>query len=106
MTDRDTSLEPIPVTVDPDLADLVPTYLERRRADVTDLRKAVAGRDAATAQTLGHRMKGTGASYGFAEITTTGARIEEAAKNEDFTEVASATDELESLLGRYRIVDT
>jgi hypothetical protein len=55
------------------------------------MRNALAARDFASIQTIGHNCKGTGAGYGFPDISRVGAAIEQAAK-------ASAAADLEEAL--------
>ena len=55
------------------------------------MRNALAARDFASIQTIGHNCKGTGAGYGFPEISSIGSTIEQAAK-------ASSADHLEEAL--------
>lgn len=68
-----------PPDTPPELADLVEGYLERRRGDAAVLLDAARAKSFGVARDLGHRIKGSGAGYGFAPITEIGARIERAA---------------------------
>ena len=68
----------IPVKIDPDLADLIPGYLDNRRADTEKMRAAVAAKDFDVVRVTGHNLKGTGAAYGFEPISTHGAALEQA----------------------------
>jgi len=67
----------------PEVLALVPQYLEGRIQDLQRLSEALAGRDYETIVVIGHKMKGTGASFGFPELTVAGALIESAAKKRD-----------------------
>jgi signal transduction histidine kinase/HPt (histidine-containing phosphotransfer) domain-containing protein len=67
----------------PEVLALVPQYLEGRVQDLQRLSEALAGRDYETIRDIGHKMKGTGASFGFPELTEAGALIESAAKKRD-----------------------
>ena len=55
----------IRVQVDPDLRDVIPAYLEKRRADIVSYEKALAAGDLDCIRAIAHKMKGTGAGYGF-----------------------------------------
>ena len=79
------SLEKIVVTIDPDLEDLIPGYFDNRREDLQLMLEALNGDDYDKIRLTGHSMKGSGASYGFQEITVIGKKIEQAAidKNDD-----------------------
>jgi len=102
------SLEPThaPIDIeieDEDLWELVPEFLANRRRDVDRLRAAVQCGDHATIQRLGHNMKGTGAPFGFQEITHLGAGLETAGRNAGEASAALLTDRLESYLARISV---
>jgi DNA-binding response OmpR family regulator len=73
------------------IAALRPAFLAKRTLDLVKMRNALAARDFASIQTIGHNCKGTGAGYGFPDISRVGAAIEQAAK-------ASAAADLEEAL--------
>ena len=77
------ALERILVRVDARLRAVIPGYLDTRREDVRTLLEAVERSDYETIHALGHKMSGTGGSYGFPRITEIGAAIERAAKERD-----------------------
>jgi len=62
---------------------LVADYLERCRAGLPALKAAIYEDQHAQARVLGHRMKGTGAPYGFSRLTEIGALIERAATDQN-----------------------
>ncbi len=71
------------------MEDVVPAYLDKRRKDVETYRRALAAADFETLRMLGHRMKGTGAGFGFQTLTDIGSAIEEAALRHDTTSIAA-----------------
>ncbi len=83
------TLESTPVLVDPDIADLIPTYLANVRKNVAEIGDLVARGEGDEVRKLGHNLKGTGTTYGFTEISRFGATIESRAREGD---VASAGD--------------
>lgn len=91
------------VTVDPEIADLVPVFLANRGRDVLTLRDALARSDVDALAITGHRLKGVGGGYGFAVVSELGERIEEAALQGDIDLAARATDELGDYLARVRV---
>ncbi|OSM05129.1 Hpt domain-containing protein [Magnetofaba australis] len=93
----------IVVVIDRDLEDIVPGYIENRHKDIEALRKAVEEGDTETANVLGHRMKGSGAGYGFDEITEIGRHIETSAKSNDIDGVKKGVADLESYLQRVEV---
>jgi len=94
----------IVVHVDADLEDLVPGYLANRRADIDALRERLEREDLEPARITGHSMKGTGAGYGFEEITRIGAAIEQAAAAGDRALLGEQIDRLEDYLTRVEVV--
>ena len=94
----------ITVSIDPELEDLVPGFLENRRKDVTTLAVAVHSKDVKTVRLLGHRMKGDGGGYGFQEISTIGEALEQAAIKEDWKLIDEKTEALATFLGQIDVV--
>lgn len=68
------------ILIEPELWDLIPDYLERRHCDVDTLREALERRDYGALHEIGHKLRGSGASYGFAEISRIGRALEQAAE--------------------------
>lgn len=75
--------DPIVVTLDRDLEDLVPLFMARRKADLEALSNALPAADFAAVRKIGHGMTGAGASYGFDRISELGQQLVEAARAED-----------------------
>ena len=92
------------VIVDKDLEPIIPRYLELQRQGLSDLRLAAAGNDAETARLVGHKMKGTGTSYGFPQLTEMGAAIERAALAGDLDEAARLGEAVARFLDNVRVV--
>ena len=96
--------EPIVVWIDdPDLAEMIPSFLENRIRDLAALRGAGAAQDCAAVRRLGHDMKGTGAGYGFDGITRIGAELERAAIRGDLDAIRCAVEELADFLARVEV---
>ncbi|MEZ4416276.1 MAG: Hpt domain-containing protein [Gemmatimonadota bacterium] len=96
--------EPVVVKVDPVIADLVPGYLKARREEVQRISAAVQNADLGELQLIGHRLKGSGAGYGFPDITRLGAAIEDGAGAGDLAAVVRAVRGLVSYLDAVRLV--
>jgi hypothetical protein len=94
----------ITVSIDPDLEDLVPGFLENRRKDAALLARAAQTGDLKTVRLLGHRMKGDGGGYGFLEISEIGEALEQAARREDWKVIAERTNALMAFLARVDVV--
>ena len=59
---------PIP----PELADVIPGYLQRREQDIQDLKVAIEAKDFIKIEKVAHKLKGNGASFGFDKLTEIG----------------------------------
>lgn len=99
-------METVTVLVDKDLESIIPRYFELQRRELDDLARAVAAGDTESARLIGHRMKGTGTSYGFPYLTELGAGIELAAVAEDLTEAERLGNTARDYLESVRVVYT
>jgi PAS domain S-box-containing protein len=93
----------IDVTVNKALQDLLPSYLLRKREDITALNSALEQLDYESIRVLGHSLKGSGGSYGFDKITEIGRQIEMAARNQDPMSIREWTNELSQYLSSITI---
>ena len=94
----------VTISIDADLEELVPGFLENRRKDAAALARAVQCRDVKVVRLLGHRMKGDGAGYGFQEISQIGEALEQAAINEDWKVIAEKTEALTAFLAQVDVI--
>ncbi|MGH8687273.1 MAG: Hpt domain-containing protein [Burkholderiales bacterium] len=92
------------VTVDKDLADLIPVFFKNRQKEVDTLRTALATKDYDQLRHLGHRMKGVGNSYGFARVSEIGKLIEDGARAADPTAIDACIGEYAEYLSRVQVV--
>lgn len=76
------------IAVDAALAPIMPRYLEIRSEELGQLEQAIASGDAEATRLLGHRLKGTGTSYGFPKLTELGAAIEIAGREGEISQAA------------------
>jgi HPt (histidine-containing phosphotransfer) domain-containing protein len=97
--------EAIRVVVDPDLLDLIPGYLARRREDVAALITALDAGDLEAVRNIGHSMKGSGGGYGFGGITEIGSALEQAGKSGDTDDASAALAQLTDYLSRVVVID-
>jgi HPt (histidine-containing phosphotransfer) domain-containing protein len=91
------------VTVDPQIAALVPGFLANRAADVGKIRAALAGADFEAIRVSAHGMKGAGGGYGFPEISRLGAALEESARQRDAAAITALVASLKEYLGRIEV---
>jgi CheY-like chemotaxis protein len=90
----------IAISVEPDMRDAVPGYLEKRRTDLSSCYKALAEGNLPLIAGIGHKMKGTGAGFGFPFLTEMGGKLEAAARGAKTDEVKTTMDELASWFER------
>jgi len=92
------------VHVDPDIADLIPGFLENRHKDIGTIGEALTRGDFETIRFLGHSMKGAGGSYGFDAITDIGKSLEQAAIAQDTGGIKKSLQELFAYLDSIEVV--
>jgi HPt (histidine-containing phosphotransfer) domain-containing protein len=102
--DTSNSGQKIRVAIDPDLAELVPGFLENRGKDLVTIRAALDREDFSVIRTLGHRMKGDGGGYGFDRISEIGAAIEQAANRRDKPAIDRQLHTLSDYLAHIEVV--
>lgn len=76
------------------LEKLMPAFINTRKADMEKLAAALAASDLDTVSRLGHKMKGSSASYGFHEASRLSFELETAAKTGDLEECRRLTGRL------------
>ncbi|ADU64051.1 Hpt domain protein [Pseudodesulfovibrio aespoeensis Aspo-2] len=103
MTSSGDGMKRFTVVVEPELAAIMPRYFELQRAELAVIGQAVAQGDADVPRMFGHRLKGTGASYGFPRLTELGAAIERAALGGDLEGAARLADEVGRFLDNVRV---
>jgi HPt (histidine-containing phosphotransfer) domain-containing protein len=95
--------ENLEVVVPAILMDLVPKYLENRKAEIHSLGEALAQRDFTAIKNVGHKLKGNAGSYGFTFLSELGLIIEKAAASQDVTALQNALASYENYLNRVRV---
>jgi CheY-like chemotaxis protein/HPt (histidine-containing phosphotransfer) domain-containing protein len=89
----------------PGLAALVPRYLESRRSDAVALTALLGQGDFEAIRRIAHNLKGTGASYGFPDLTRLGVAIEDSANSSDAVSVGNQLRDLERFLANADAVE-
>lgn len=93
----------IPVQVAGQLKALIPGFLGNRAKDLAAARTASAAADWAGLRSMGHRLYGTAASYGFHGLGDIGRALEAAAEQSDADAVQRALDAWASYLAAVRV---
>lgn len=94
----------IVVQADPEIADLIPKFLENRLKDIVVIQEALERGDFETVRNLGHMMKGAGGGYGFPGITEIGKALEEAAKAGNAQEIGKGLEALAAYMNSVEVV--
>ena len=84
--------------VAPGLVELRSGYLDNRCSELRRLEDMLRQRDFPLLRKAGHNLKGTGAAYGFSELTDIGRLLETAAKDEDGSAVELLLDQIEAYI--------
>jgi HPt (histidine-containing phosphotransfer) domain-containing protein len=82
----------------PGLAGFIPGYLASRQDELKEMIGMLAASDFENLAVLGHNMKGTGASFGFPEISRIGAALQYSAEQMDSVATGTQLMELEDFL--------
>ena len=92
------------VEIDSEVQSIVPEFLENRKKDCLLISSLLEIDSFSEIRTLAHRMKGSGGSYGFDDISEIGEIMEEAALNEDRETVSIQILLLTRYLERVKVV--
>ena len=88
----------------PGLAEFRPGYLARRKDELKEMIRLLAAGDFEHLAVLGHNIKGSGASFGFPEISRIGAALQHSAGQMDTVAAARQLMELGDYLDSAREV--
>ena len=86
-----------------ELQSLVPEYLENRHRECDELDRLLLAGETDDIYLLAHRMKGSGGSIGFDEISEIGEALENAVNRADGEGIRSGVERLKGYLARVRV---
>jgi HPt (histidine-containing phosphotransfer) domain-containing protein len=92
------------VVIDADLKDLIPGFLDNRKADIGKLKDALEKKDFETIQRIAHDLKGIGAGYGFDKISDIGLELENASKAHEAVAIRGLVMDYENYLDSLEVV--
>ncbi|MBU2551944.1 MAG: response regulator [Proteobacteria bacterium] len=92
------------VTVDPDLEELIPGFLAKRRQEADEMGRALETGDLERLRQLGHSLKGSSRMYGFSRMGDLGQAVEEAARADDPAAARENVKALTDYLKRVEVV--
>ncbi len=92
------------IYIDPDLEELIPGFLEKRRKDVEKISQFLDEGNLKEIYVIGHSMSGSGGGYGFDRISEIGKGIEEAASNGNVEDIKRLNNLLADYLSAVKVV--
>ena len=95
--------EAIVVHVDSILEDMIPEYLEHRKAEVPIIQGALEQNDYPALREIGHDIEGTGGAFGFKGLAELGRALRLAAREEDNSEIEKIAEQIETYLRRVKV---
>jgi hypothetical protein len=95
--------EPIRLTVDPSLRELLPGFLANRRKDIEAIGRALHSGNLAAIRVVGHNIRCFSRMYGFDELTALGEELHQAAQEESTLRIAHAQSQLADYLARVEL---
>ena len=96
--------EKIIAHLDPDLRDLIHSYLKKQQKDIKTITQSIETTDFDKIRMLAHSMRGSGGGYGFMPISKIGEALEEAARIKDLKQIKKHLAELSDFLERVTLV--
>jgi CheY-like chemotaxis protein len=96
--------ETIGIEMQPGLEEITPGYLAARREEVPVLMALLAASDFKRIAHLAHRIKGTGTSYGFGELSRISAALEAAAERRDSSATGAQLGQLTNYLEHVQLI--
>jgi len=95
--------EKIHITIDSELREFLPRYLENRKRDLETLSEALHKGDFKTVQVISHKIKGHALSYGFGPLSSTCAMMERAATEKKLEIIVSLLNEYRDYIERVEL---
>jgi diguanylate cyclase (GGDEF)-like protein len=92
------------VRADPYMAQHIPRFLENRRVELISVREAARVGDLTGVKAFGHKLKGSGGTFGFDALSVLGERLEQSATDADRTELLRVVDEIGWYLDHVQVV--
>ena len=104
MKDEKLGEKTIIIHADPEIQELIPTFLENRHKDARQIFEALKQNDFEKIGMLGHSMKGAGSGYGFDRVTEIGALIETSAGERQARSIEKLTEQLLDYLDHIKVI--
>lgn len=94
----------IQIKIDPDIADLIPQFIENRHNDLHSLSEIIDASNFEAIAQLAHKIKGSAGGYGFDGLSAIAAKMEVAAKQSNLEEAKSLLVQAQEYLNSVEII--
>lgn len=91
------------VTIDSDLEEIVPSFLENRKKDLTQIKDFLAQSNWDNIESIAHKLAGNAGSYGFNELGHIGAALEDACKAGDVAAIHDYCAQYQSYMENLQV---
>jgi HPt (histidine-containing phosphotransfer) domain-containing protein len=95
--------KPIEVDVDEDLKELIPGYLDKRVADIAQIKTWIEDKSFTYIRELSHKIKGSGGGYGFQKLSEIAAIMEQASKDEEMPVIVESIKNIEHYISNVKV---
>ena len=92
------------VRPDPDLEDLIPSFMQNRKNELVELEGFVSRGDFEAIRRLAHTWKGICRPYGFVHLETLSRSLEEAGERQHIEDTKGIVAEIRDYIANVRIV--
>jgi len=99
----DSATSAFTITVDEDLAELVPGFLKKKQGELAQLRSCLEEKNFEKVRQLGHKLKGTFSMYGFEFLSDACATVEAAAARQEDAVIAHQLDVITAFMANMSI---
>ncbi len=93
----------ISVSIDIELKELIPHFLESRTKDVINLTTLITNGDFKAIESIAHKLSGNAGSYGFMPLGEVGKRMETAAKAKQLDAIKVEFEKMKDYLNNIEI---
>ena len=98
------SNDEIVVSVDKDLEEIMPGFLQNRQKDLFELDEALGKNDIESIKVIGHKLAGNAGGYGLPDLGKLGAQLEEACIQQDVDTIKNLIQSIKEYLEKLEIV--
>ena len=98
MTDK------IKVSVDEDLEEIIPTFLENREKEIEKIKSALANNDIQSIEVIAHKLAGNAGSYGLHDLGEIGVKLEQTCQANDIQAIKDTYEQYCDYMNRLEVV--